>query len=713
MKKLFLIVFSLAWLSGSTQHRDLDSLNRVLSSTPDDQKIEVYQEIIIRLWLNHPDSAMEYARKSVTLSHTLDDTRTKAIAYRMLGAVHYYKGNYDSTIKYSYIAYEFSKTIRDSTLMCNVMNNIGLAFYNMGSYTEALEYLLRTMKLRTKIGQEYGQSQTLNNIGLVYTELKDYEKAREYFLMAKDISLTRKDDNQLLYSLNNLAFTYLEEKDFRTAENLFAEALKIAGTIDNTNWHAVSYSGMAQAQLQQNKTVEAKGLFRKSLALRKKISDRSGIAEVYSFLGGIFTKQGLRDSARFYLHHSRRLAVTIRDRDQMIFTFDKLKELYTVEGRFDSALFYQSKFIAIRDSVYNENLARNIKSIQFEIEREESQSKLAAKDNEIRKITVQTYGLIGLIILSLIFSVFLYRSYKDHRRLTEDLVKTNVEITRQKEEIHVQRDKLALSHDELEAAKEVITQKNIELSKLNWQLQNTVDKRTQELDQANQELKVVNLELENFIYRSSHDIRGPLVRLLGICHVALLDIKEERAKEYFGMLFEAAQQLNEIFDRLKLVSNINETTIKPVHINFNDLLNQVLERLKNMEGYSDVEIQRENAANDWYSDSFLLELILFNMIENSIRFQKKSTSEAKFVKIKTARNGSYVKLVVIDNGVGIREPVSDNLYQMFSKAARDNRNIGLGLYIVKQCLNKLNGSINLVQNDDGYTEFEVLHPILN
>jgi signal transduction histidine kinase len=262
-------------------------------------------------------------------------------------------------------------------------------------------------------------------------------------------------------------------------------------------------------------------------------------------------------------------------------------------------------------------------------------------------------------------------------------------------------------------AKEVITQKNIELSKLNGQLQNTVEKRTAELHRANEELQVVNLELDNFIYRSSHDIRGPLVRLMGICHVALLDIKDEHAREYFAMLAEASQQLNEIFDRLKIVSHINDTEIGPIKIDFEELLDQVLERLKTMDGFNEVTIERETSPIEWYSDPFLLEMVLLNMVENAIRFQKKSGSERKFVKIRTVKNGKSVKLAVIDNGIGIQDPVSQNLYQMFSKAARDHRNIGLGLYIVKQCLNKLNGSINLVKNSDGYTEFEILHPILN
>lgn len=708
-----IILLMVGFSTSYSQSGELDSLTQKLTTTPDDQKIDVYQEIIIRLWLNHPDSAMQYAREALSLSRELEGARTKAIALRLIGGVHYYQGNYDSAIKYSYDAYAYSEVTKDSTLMSSSMNNIGLAYYNLSSYPEALEYLLRALNLKVRIKQDYGYAQTLNNVGLVYTELKDFERARQYFSKAKQHSESKNDKNQILYSINNLGFTYLEQKDFQKAKEHFEEALRLAATIDNANWHASAYSGLAQVYYDQNEPSKALTLFRKSLSLREQISDQSGIAEIYAYLGGIYTKTGKKDSARFYLHSSQSIASQIRDKDQMIYTYDLLKELYVSEKRFDSALYYQTQFLALKDTVYNDNLARDIKGIQMQIEREESESRLAAKDSEIRKITVQTYFLGALIVMSIFGSFFLYKSYRAQRRLSADLVKTNTEILAQKEEIHTQRDKLAMSHRELETAKEIITQKNIELSKLNWQLQNTVNIRTKELEQANQELKVVNLELDNFIYRSSHDIRGPLVRLLGICHVALLDIPDGKAREYFTMLYDAAQQLNEIFDRLKIVSHINETEIHPVRIDFNEMLNQVLERLKAMDGFNEVEIVRENGVNEWYSDRFLLELVLLNMIENSIRFQKKSTSEKKFVKIKTARNGHHLKMAVIDNGIGIKEPDMENLYKMFSKAARDHRNVGLGLYIVKQCMTKLHGSIHLVQNDAGYTEFELIHPIWN
>jgi signal transduction histidine kinase/Tfp pilus assembly protein PilF len=693
-----------------SQSHEIDSLRKLLPLTPDAKKIDVYQAIIIKLWLNHPDSAMIFAREAVALANKSDDARSKSIAIRLLGGVHYYKGNYDSTIKCSHAAYSLSLLAKDSTLMTGSLNNLGLAYYNVGSYPEALEYLLKALNMKIRIKQDYGMAQTNNNVGLLYTELNNFEKAREYFNKAWRIAGEMKDNDQILYSSNNIGYTFLEQNKLDSARKYFTQSLELAKRTNNANWHSVAFSGFAQVELKENQFPKAQKLLLQSLKLRKEIGEASGISEIYYLFGEIFIKTNKYDSARYYLHKALAIAKGIDDKDLIITTFDQLKQLYIKQRRYDSALFYQTQYIAVRDSVLNENLARNIGDVQVGIEREESKVQLAAKDVQIENITQQAYFLIAAVVLTVFFSFFIYRLYKTQMQLTHDLSKKNEEVSIQREEIRTQKDELALSHAELEKAQEVIQHKNKELQSINSQLQNTVMKRTEQLELANKQLRHVNLELDNFIYRSSHDIRGPLVRLLGVCHVALLDVKDEQAKNYFSMLYDTAQQLNEIFDRLKVVSQINEIELKPESINLPLILENVKTRLSSVEGYFDVEIKQEIEPLAWNSDPFLIETILQNLIENAVRFQKRFTHEKKFIVIKARKKGKEICLSVADNGIGISEATLEHIYQMFSKAARDHRNIGLGLYIVKQSVNKLNGNISLVSNENNFTEFEVVLP---
>jgi signal transduction histidine kinase len=685
------------------QVRDVDSLVRALSTAPNAEKIDVYQAIITRLWLNHPDSAIHFARAAIKLADQLNDARSKSIAIRLLGGVHYYKGNYDSTIRCSHLAYQYSLVAGDSTLMNTSLNNLGLAYYNVGSYPEALEYLLRALNMKIRIKQQYGLAQTMNNVGLVYTELKKYDKAREYHNRALAHAQNIKDKNQILYSENNIGFTYLAENKPLEAKLHFEKSLDVGKQVDNVNWNAAALSGMAQVYFELDDYFIAGKYFSQSLKERKRISDQSGIAEIYAYMGSMHLKAGKKDSARYYLHLSQRIATSIGDKDQMIYNLSLLKDIQVEFKRLDSALYYQSQYIALRDSVMNENLARDIADAQLGIERQENRQQLAIKDLRIQQIRQQTYFLIGGLLIIGIISFFTYRLYQDQARLGRDLARKNAEIEEQKNEI-------SIGHEELKKAQGIIKQKNKELEVTNQRLQETVEFRTEQLEVANQQLRQVNLELENFIYRSSHDIRGPLVRLVGLSHVALMDIQDEKAREYFRMLYDAAQQLTDIFDRLKIVSQISELEVLNVGINIEAILQIVKDRLKVMEGFGQVEIVQEVDKINWNSDPVLLEMIIQNLMENAIRFQKKTEEGKRFIKVKVIKRKESVHLSVMDNGIGISEDAIQHLYQMFSKAARDHQNLGLGLYIVKQAVDKLNGTVSLKKNDDNLTEFEVVLP---
>lgn len=697
--------------SGFSQSPTVDSLRSVLPVTPDSDKIEILQALITNLWLNHPDTAMQYARDAKRLAVSLKDLRAQAIASRLMGGVHLYQGTYDSALYYSKQAHTLSVKTNDSTLISSTLNNIGFTYYHLGSYAEALEFLLRSLNLKYKIKQDYGLGQTLNNVGLVYFKLKDYTTARNYFNEALRVSEQMKDNNVKLYSSNNIGFTYLENGNFSQAERYFKESLEIASTINNANWHATAHSGLGQTYFKRGLIDRARKQFKTSLALRERIGDKRGISEIYYYLSKMYAASGHLDSAQLYIQLSQNIASQTNAKERMLENYEVYKELYVQRKQYDSALYYQSKFTELRDKLFNENMARNLADIQLRIQEEVTIQQLADKDIEIQRRTMLAYFLVAFAGLTFIFALIVYWSYKKQKRLGLDLTRTNQEVVSQKEEIETQKETLELTNRELEQAHDTIKKQIDALAKFNTKLQSTVDIRTKELEQANKELKVANLELDNFIYKSSHDIKGPLVRLLGVCHVALLDVQEEKAREYLTMMNDTAKHVNDIFDRLKLVSDINSLTLDHTRIDFHAILLRVKNNLKNFEGFNAIEFEEEIQGDvEFYSDEFLIETILHNMLENAVKFQKKSEQVHKFIRVSVAREGNQIRIAFVDNGIGIKETDLDHIFKMFSKAALEHQNVGLGLYIVKQCVSKLGGTINLQQSKNKFTEFEVRLP---
>src|SRR5690606_9185733 len=99
---------------------------------------------------------------------------------------------------------------------------------------------------------------------------------------------------------------------------------------------------------------------------------------------------------------------------------------------------------------------------------------------------------------------------------------------------------------DLSDAKAIIEDQNRQLRSSNVILNKELQARNADLQKANDSLQRVNEELDNFIYKTSHDIRGPLASLKGMCNVALMDVKDPLALNYLEKLDLTADKLNTI-----------------------------------------------------------------------------------------------------------------------------------------------------------------------
>src|SRR6185436_6623212 len=100
----------------------------------------------------------------------------------------------------------------------------------------------------------------------------------------------------------------------------------------------------------------------------------------------------------------------------------------TQQGKYDSALLYKSKYMELHDSMFNESMMRTLSNIEIKVSEEEAQRVLATKDLLIKRKTNQTYFLIVIVVTVLIFSVFLFRSYRLIKQRTLELVRSKEEI---------------------------------------------------------------------------------------------------------------------------------------------------------------------------------------------------------------------------------------------------------------------------------------------
>ncbi len=710
--KVRLIVFIILLISGWSIGQPSDSLVHRASIATGREKVELLHQLVTEVWLNYPDQAMIYAQEALSLSRSSENRTLISKSLRLLAGVHYYKGDFTTSLAYNTQSLEIAMDIQDSSLINNCYNNIGLIYYDLGSYQNSLENLLRSKIIKEAINEVYGMSTTLNNIGLVYHSVGDFVEARENFFEALNLSKQNDEKNQIIYSLNNIGFTYVKEGELILAKEYFDQSLDVAKVIDNKNRESAAWRGLGEIFFINGELDSAMFYYQTALRLRNEIGDQKGVSELYNLMANIEHQLGSENIALDHLTLSQSIARKIGSRNQLLDNLKLFMSIYLITDRKNELYKSQKSYIKLRDSLYYDGIDRNLSLIPLKLKEEANRITLLSQQVQIEKDAFSRKLYIGAIMLGIPVIFILFYMYRKNKLVKEQLMISNMDVTAKNEEILTQKEVLMFNNGALENAKNLIdTQKN-ELEILNVELEKKVSQRTVELKAANEGLRSTSLELDNLIYKSSHDIRGPLVRLMGVCNLALMEVKEKKALAYFKMVDKASKRLSNIIDKLKIVSELNKKELINEKIDFISLINESLDKNKYIEGLEDVEVETSlEEGTFFYSDPSILDLIIFNMMQNAMQLLKSSSVELKKIKISISKSDKFLVMTFDVENIDLVINKHDNFYNVLSKDDDGQQSLGIGLYTVKQCVQKLEGDLLLMGDLDHITRFTINLPL--
>lgn len=264
------------------------------------------------------------------------------------------------------------------------------------------------------------------------------------------------------------------------------------------------------------------------------------------------------------------------------------------------------------------------------------------------------------------------------------------------------------------------------IREMNSELEDLVAERTKELAVANDQLlvenaehvktserlRVINQELDNFVYRASHDLMGPLASILGLVDIARLELEEhEAAMNYLGLIEKRGRRLNVILVDLIEATQVKQGKIEFSKINVLSLAQQVLENPTSKNEFEGHVFKLEvDPELEIVSDSRLLTSILQNFIDNSIKYRDPEKEEnITWINI-TREDDNTIDFIIRDNGLGIRDEMKSKVFDMFFRGTSQVDGSGLGLYIVKQAAEKLKGTIDMESEFGVGTTFKAFIP---
>ena len=232
------------------------------------------------------------------------------------------------------------------------------------------------------------------------------------------------------------------------------------------------------------------------------------------------------------------------------------------------------------------------------------------------------------------------------------------------------------------------------------------------LKKQNEELIKINAELDRFVYSASHDLRAPLMSVKGLLNMVKLDPDKENMAHYLSLMEKSIHKLDSFISDIILYSRNARMDMMHKEINFHELLQESIDSLKFMDGADQVRsIRKVEIKGVFFSDYSRLLIVFNNMIANAVRYRDNWKADS-YLKIDITADSDKAVIIFSDNGIGIQEEYIDKIFKMFFRANADSKGSGLGLYIVKGAVEKLNGSVRVQSKLGEGTTFMIEIPNL-
>ena len=231
-----------------------------------------------------------------------------------------------------------------------------------------------------------------------------------------------------------------------------------------------------------------------------------------------------------------------------------------------------------------------------------------------------------------------------------------------------------------------------------------------QLQLKNQELEKAYNELEKLVYSASHDLRAPLVSILGILKLARAEGVDGAAKEYLAMIEKTVGKLDLFVQNLINYHQNMKNGQLLANVNFDLIFDEIITNYRHFDGANEVRFIKDiKADGDFNLDEMRLKMVLNNFISNAVKFRDR-TKPDPFIKLNVETEADNIVITCEDNGIGIEKELIPRIYDMFYRITEDNNGSGIGLYIAKEAAERMGGSIEVESSIGSGSKFVIIIP---
>ena len=424
----------------------------------------------------NPPSAIKYGEEARDLAIIINDKNSVGKANMAIGAAYYSQSNYVNAMRACEKAAEVFRETGNKADLGNVLNTIGVIYKNWGDYQKAIDYYQQNLNLQESIGDTIQMGIAYANIGNIYfyvgidldKALFNYDKSLKFFE-------SKKQYFRAAQQRNSMGLVYKEKKDFSEALIQFKRALKEFKELNDKSGIANAQNNIGNVYLEEGNYTEALQYCNEALKINKETGNKKEVASNNRDLGRIYFKWGKYSEALNLFNLSLRLNKELGHKKEVYELYKNIAEVYEKQGLYKTALDNFKNYNALKDSTISEGYLNQISELEakYDTDRKERElilqkseldkkkaeaaqnmAELEKKDIENKRQRLLIYSFILGLVIVFVFSIILYRQFREKKRANILLEEQNIEIKHQRDMIYLQKQEIT---DSIHYAKRIQT----------------------------------------------------------------------------------------------------------------------------------------------------------------------------------------------------------------------------------------------------------------
>jgi signal transduction histidine kinase len=569
---------------------------------------------------------------------------------------------------------EISETIDYQQGIATSNKILGSIYLLLGDYEISLDYLLKALELNSDLDNRPEIGIVMNMIASLHVLQENYDRAIEYYTETRAM-MEELGQPETVGSLTmNIGVAHYYMDNFEEALAYYEEAREIGESddVENPRLYMIAITNIGNVLIELGDYERAEDYLTEAIDYFRENNLNVNLSGTYLYLAKLYHRIGDYGRALEQAENGRDLSEEIDQSQYILESYERLAQIYEDMGNFEQAYENFRIYHEEQQNVFNEEKSEQINRLQtqYEVEQKNQEIDLLNKEVALREADVarqklwRNFLIAGVVMLAIVL-MLLFR-YSSLRKRANELL----------------------------------------------------NQRKKEIEEQNKQLMRLNEDKNEFLSIAAHDLRGPLSSLVGVAE--LLEHSDESdetsKKEYTDIIKESTTRMLNMVNDLLDVNSIenNQNRVNKEKIDVAPIVESLAEVYSNQAEGKKIKVHTDIQYRliKIHADESHLRSIIENLLSNAVKFSESGSD----VTIRLKKEKETAQISVLDNGPGITEEDQKRLFgrytRLSNKPTGDETSVGLGLYIVKNLAEAMNGSIRCESEHGKGSRFIVTFPLV-